>query len=57
MQYKKYKRKWLQHIKRMPPNRLPRIPKKNYRTTGRRKQGRLPGALYRNEATRGPTPN
>jgi len=33
-----YKRNWLQHINRMPCNRLPRI-LKNYRPTGRRNQG------------------
>jgi len=34
-----YKRNWLQHINRIPRNRLPRIPK-NYRPKVRRNQGR-----------------
>ena len=34
-----YRRNWLEHINRMPRNRLPRIPK-NYRPKGRRNQGR-----------------
>ena len=34
-----YRRNWLQHINRMPPNRLPRI-MKNYSPKGRRYQGR-----------------
>jgi hypothetical protein len=32
-----YKRKWIQHVNRMPRNRLPRF-KKNYTPKGRRKQ-------------------
>jgi len=34
-----YRKKWLQHIHRMPRNRLPRI-LQNYRLKGRRNQGR-----------------
>jgi hypothetical protein len=33
-----YKRKWIQHVNRMPCNRLPRI-MKHYFPTGRRNQG------------------
>jgi hypothetical protein len=34
-----YKRKWIQHVNRMPPNILPRV-MKYYSPTGRRKHGR-----------------
>jgi hypothetical protein len=34
-----YKRKWIQHINRMPRNRLPRVIK-HYTPTGRRNYGR-----------------
>jgi predicted HAD superfamily phosphohydrolase YqeG len=34
-----YKRNWIQHVNRMPRNRLPRI-MKHYSPTGRRKHGR-----------------
>jgi hypothetical protein len=33
-----YKRNWIQHVKRMPRNRLPRVIK-HYSTTGRRNYG------------------
>jgi len=33
-----YKRKWIQHVNRMPRNRLPRV-MKHYSTTGRRNHG------------------
>jgi hypothetical protein len=35
-----YKRMWLQHVKRMPRNILPRV-MKHYSPTGRRNHGRL----------------
>jgi hypothetical protein len=35
-----YKRSWIQHVNRMPHNRLPRITKR-YSPTGRRNHGRL----------------
>ena len=35
-----YKRNWIQHVNRMPRNRLPRV-KKLYYPTGRRNHGRL----------------
>ena len=35
-----YRRNWLQHLNRMPHNRLLRIVKKNCRPTGRRNQER-----------------
>jgi hypothetical protein len=35
-----YKRNWIQHVKRMPLNRLPRV-MKHYSPTGRRNHGRL----------------
>jgi hypothetical protein len=35
-----YKRNWIQHVNRMPRNRLPRI-MKHYSPTGRRNHGRL----------------
>ena len=34
-----YKRDWIQHVNRMPPNRLPRV-MKHYTATGRRYHGR-----------------
>ena len=34
-----YKRSWVQHVNRMPRNRLPRV-MKHYCTTGRRNHGR-----------------
>jgi hypothetical protein len=34
-----YKRKWIQHVNRMPHNRLPRVTK-HYSSTGRRNHGR-----------------
>jgi len=34
-----YKRKWIQHVNRMPCNRLPRV-MKHYSPTGRRNHGR-----------------
>ena len=34
-----YKRNWIQHVNRMPPNRLPRV-MKHYYPTGRRNHGR-----------------
>ena len=34
-----YKRNWIQHVNRMPRNRLPRV-MKHYFPTGRRKYGR-----------------
>jgi hypothetical protein len=34
-----YKRNWIQHVNRMPCNRLPRV-MKHYSPTGRRKHGR-----------------
>jgi hypothetical protein len=35
-----YRRNWLQHIKRMPRSRLPRMLKKNKKPTRRRNQGK-----------------
>jgi hypothetical protein len=35
-----YKSNWIQHVNRMPRNRLPRI-MKHYSPTGRRNHGRL----------------
>jgi hypothetical protein len=34
-----YKRNWIQHVNRMPRNRLPRVMKHHF-PTGRRNQGR-----------------
>ena len=34
-----YKRNWIQHVNRMPRNRLPRV-MKHYSATGRRNHGR-----------------
>ena len=54
-----YKRSWIQHVNRMPRNRLPRV-MKHYSPTGRRNRGRpLKRLLYtwdRNGSTSGPTP-
>jgi hypothetical protein len=35
-----YRKNWIQHVNRMPRNRLPRI-MKHYSPTGRRNHGRL----------------
>jgi len=55
----KYKRNWIQHVNRMPRNRLPRV-MKHYCPTGRRKHGRplkrLLDTCDRNGSTSGPTP-
>jgi hypothetical protein len=52
-----YKRNWIQHVNRMPRNRLPRV-MKHYCLTGRRSQGRLLKRFLdtwdRNGSTRGP---
>ena len=54
-----YKRNWIQHVNRMPRNRLPRV-MKHYSPTGRRNHGRpLKRFLKtwdRNGSTSGPTP-
>ena len=54
-----YKRNWIQHVNRMPRNRLPGI-MKHYSPTGRRNQGRLLKRLLDtrdwNGSTCGPTP-
>jgi len=54
-----YKRNWIQHINRMPRNRLPRVIK-YYSLTGRRNHGRplkrLLDTWERNGSTSGPTP-
>ena len=54
-----YKRNWIQHVNRMPRNRLPRV-MKHYSATGRRNHGRPLKRLLdmwdRNESTSGPTP-
>jgi len=54
-----YKRNWIQHVNRMPRNRLPRV-MKHYSPTGRRNHGRplkrLLGTWDRNGSTSGPTP-
>ena len=53
-----YKRNWIQHINRMPRNRLPRV-MKHYSPTGRRNHGRplkrLLDTWDRNGSTSGPT--
>jgi len=53
-----YKRSWIQHVNRMPRNRLPRV-MKHYCPTGRRNRGRplkrLLGTWDRNGLTGGPT--
>ena len=54
-----YKRNWIQHVNRMPRNRLPRVMKR-YSTTGRRNHGRPLKRLLDtwdwNGSTSGPTP-
>jgi len=54
-----YKRSWIQHVNRMPRNRLP-IVMKYYSPTGRRNHGRTLKRLLdmrdQNESTSGPTP-
>ena len=54
-----YKRSWIQHVNRMPWNRLPRV-MKHYSPTGRRNDGRplkrLLDTWDRNGSTSGPTP-
>jgi len=54
-----YKRNWIQHVNRMPRNRLPRV-MKGYSPTGSRNHGRLLKRLLdtwdRNGSTSGPTP-
>ena len=54
-----YKRNWIQHVNRMPRNRLLRI-MKHYSLTGRRNYGRplkrLLDTWDRNGSTSGPTP-
>jgi len=53
------KRSWVQHVNRMPRNRLPRV-MKYYSPTGRRNHGRTLTILLdtwdRNGSTSGPTP-
>ena len=53
-----YKRSWIQHVNRMPRNRLPRVTK-HYCPTGRRNHGRplkrTVGTWDRNGSTSGPT--
>jgi len=54
-----YKRNWIQHVNRMPRNRLPRVMKR-YSLTGRRNHGRPLKRLLDtwdwNGSTSGPTP-
>ena len=54
-----YKRNWIQHVNRMPRNRLPKV-MKQYSPTGRRNHGgplkRLLDAWDGNGSTSGPTP-
>ena len=54
-----YQRNWIQHINRMPLNRLPRV-MKHYSPTGRRNHGRplkwLLDMWDWNKSTSGPTP-
>jgi len=54
-----YKRNWIQHVNRMPHNRLPRI-MKHSSPTSRRNHGRLLKRFLDtwelNRATSGPTP-
>ena len=54
-----YKRKWIQHVNRMPRNRLPRV-MKHYFPTGRRNYGRplkrLLDTQDRKGSISGPTP-
>ena len=53
-----YNRNWIQHVNRMPRNRLPRV-MKHYSSTGRRNYGRALKRLLdtwdRNGSTSGPT--
>ena len=53
------KRNWIQHVKRMPRNRLPRV-MKHYSPTGRRNHGRplkrLLDTWHWDGSTSGPTP-
>ena len=55
----RYKRNWIQHVNRMPRNRLARV-MKHYSPTGRRNHGRhlkrLLDTWDRNGSTSGPTP-
>jgi len=55
----KYKRSWIQHVNRMPRNRLPKV-MKHYSPTGRRNHGRPLKRLLDtwdwNGPTSGPTP-
>jgi hypothetical protein len=57
--YLKNRRNWIQHVNRMPRNRLPRV-MKHYSPTGRRNHGRplkrLLDTWDRNGSTSGPTP-
>ena len=54
-----YKRNWIQHVNRMPRNRLSRV-MKHYSPTGRKNHGRplkrLLDTWDRNGSTSGPTP-
>ena len=54
-----YKRNWIQHVNRMPRNRLPRV-MKHYSLTGRRNHGRplkrILDTWDGNGSTSGPTP-
>jgi len=54
-----YKRNWIQHVNRMPRNRLPRV-MKHYSPTGERNHGRplkrLLDTSDQNGSTSGPTP-
>ena len=54
-----YKRKWIQHVNRMPRNTLPRV-MKHYSPTGKRNHGRplkrLLDTWDPNGSTSGPTP-
>jgi len=54
-----YKRNWIQHVNRIPRNRVPRVMKR-YSPTGRRNRDRplkrLVDTWDRNESTSGPTP-
>jgi len=54
-----YKRSWIQHVNRMPRNRLPKV-MKYYSPAGRRNHGRSLKRLLvtwdRNGSTSGPTP-
>jgi hypothetical protein len=56
----KYKRNWMQHVNRLPRNRLPRVMKHCF-STCRRNYGSRPlkillDTLDRNGSTSGPTP-